>query len=187
MLSLLGRGSGGSMLPTPFRPGASVNPDQREAEGSMRTRAVRLLVCVALAHSITVVAAATDTRPFKVGTFDAQGRVFIGAVLDDSVVIDINAAAAALQRPAASPRDMRDLIARYENGVRDLIVAAASSASGSAHRSARSQIRWRVRSERHQLRFGISRPLITAGRSRNLPSARCTFGKLPMPTRSPAA
>jgi 2-keto-4-pentenoate hydratase/2-oxohepta-3-ene-1,7-dioic acid hydratase in catechol pathway len=100
------------------------------------TRAVQLLVGIALGHSITAVAAATDVRPFKVGTFDAQGRVFVGAVVEDSVVIDINAAAVALKRPAASaPRDMRDLIARYENGVRDLIVAAAGSVSGSARPS----------------------------------------------------
>lgn len=90
--------------------------------------AVRLLLCTALGHGAMALAASSDVRPFKVGTFDAQGRVFVGAVLDDSIVVDLNAAATALRRPAgAAPRDMRDLIARYDSGVRDLIVASIAA------------------------------------------------------------
>jgi 2,4-didehydro-3-deoxy-L-rhamnonate hydrolase len=97
-------------------------------------RAVQILLGVALAQSVSVLAA----TPFKLGTFDAQGRVFVGAVLDDSMVIDLTAAASALKRPAGTaPRDMRNLIARYDSGARDLIVAAVAAvgAAGSARPS----------------------------------------------------
>jgi 2-keto-4-pentenoate hydratase/2-oxohepta-3-ene-1,7-dioic acid hydratase in catechol pathway len=62
--------------------------------------------------------------PFKVGTFQREGRTFVGAVLRDSLVIDLAAASRAIT-PAARvepPTDMKDLIARYESGVRDRIV-----------------------------------------------------------------
>jgi 2-keto-4-pentenoate hydratase/2-oxohepta-3-ene-1,7-dioic acid hydratase in catechol pathway len=73
---------------------------------------------------------------FKLGTFERAGRPFVGVVLRDSVVIDLAAANAALASPAgnvASPMDMKDLIARYDAGVRDRIVqivTSVNSASG---------------------------------------------------------
>jgi 2,4-didehydro-3-deoxy-L-rhamnonate hydrolase len=92
----------------------------------MRTAAA--IVCTIVGSSVASLAAAADVKPFKLGTFDAQGRVFVGAVLDDAIVIDLNAAATALRRPAtAPPRDMRDLIARYDSGMRDLIVASIAT------------------------------------------------------------
>jgi 2,4-didehydro-3-deoxy-L-rhamnonate hydrolase len=98
---------------------------------------VGVCVCVTLCHGATAMAA--DTQPYKVGTFEAQGRTFVGAVVDDAVVIDLGAAASALRRPAnQAPRDMRDLIARYDTGVRDLIVAsiaAVTAQSGGARPS----------------------------------------------------
>jgi 2-keto-4-pentenoate hydratase/2-oxohepta-3-ene-1,7-dioic acid hydratase in catechol pathway len=98
---------------------------------------VRLCVCVTLGTGS--MASAADTRPYKLGTFEAEGRTFVGAVVDDAVVIDLGAAASALRSPAnAAPRDMRDLIARYNNGVRDLIVAsvaAVTAQSGGARPS----------------------------------------------------
>jgi 2,4-didehydro-3-deoxy-L-rhamnonate hydrolase len=97
------------------------------------TGAIPVLLCMALGFgSAVTLAAESNTRPFKLGTFDAQGRTFVGAVVDDAIVIDLNAAVTALRRPAASaPRDMRDLIARYDRGGRDLVVAAiAGTASG---------------------------------------------------------
>lgn len=63
--------------------------------------------------------------PFKLGTFERQGRPFVGIVLRDSVVIDLAAAHAAIANPASSvaaPADMKDLIARYDNGLRSRIV-----------------------------------------------------------------
>src|SRR5262245_19208587 len=87
-------------------------------------RAARVFSCAALVLGVTTaLAAESGTKPFKLGTFDAQGRMFVGAVLDDSLVIDLGAAATALKRSASAPRDMRDLIARYDSGGRDLITA----------------------------------------------------------------
>jgi 2-keto-4-pentenoate hydratase/2-oxohepta-3-ene-1,7-dioic acid hydratase in catechol pathway len=63
--------------------------------------------------------------PFKLGTFERQGRPFVGIVLRDSVVVDFAAAHAAIRTPAstiAAPTDMKDLIARYDTGVRGRIV-----------------------------------------------------------------
>ena len=63
---------------------------------------------------------AQSTTPFKLGTFDREGRTFVGIVLRESVVIDFVAAHQAI-RPAstlAAPADMKDLIVRYESGLR---------------------------------------------------------------------
>ena len=59
--------------------------------------------------------------PFKLGTFEQNGRSFVGIVLKDAIVIDLAQASAALKTPAskvAAPSDMKDLIARYDSGVR---------------------------------------------------------------------
>jgi 2-keto-4-pentenoate hydratase/2-oxohepta-3-ene-1,7-dioic acid hydratase in catechol pathway len=88
---------------------------------------------MALGFSATAaLAAESSTKPFKLGTFDAQGRVVVGAVLDESLVLDLGAAATSLKRSAAAPRDMRDLIARYDSGGRELIVAAIAGAAGAS-------------------------------------------------------
>jgi len=55
--------------------------------------------------------------PFKLGTFERQGRTFVGIVLRDAVVIDFGTANSAITNPAsgiAAPTDMKDLIARYD-------------------------------------------------------------------------
>jgi 2-keto-4-pentenoate hydratase/2-oxohepta-3-ene-1,7-dioic acid hydratase in catechol pathway len=81
-------------------------------------------------------------QPFKLGTFELQGRSFVGIVLRDSVVIDFGAAHAAIRAPAsnlAAPTDMKDLIARYDSGLRARIVdivravAAAPAAARPAY------------------------------------------------------
>jgi 2-keto-4-pentenoate hydratase/2-oxohepta-3-ene-1,7-dioic acid hydratase in catechol pathway len=59
--------------------------------------------------------------PFKLGTFEQGGRTFVGVVLKDSTVIDFAQASSALKAPAskvAPPTDMKDVIARYDSGVR---------------------------------------------------------------------
>ena len=72
--------------------------------------------------------------PFKLGTFQIQGRTFVGIVLRDAQVIDLAAAYAAIPGPRiAAPADMKDVIARYDAGVRDRIheiVKATSTAQG---------------------------------------------------------
>jgi 2-keto-4-pentenoate hydratase/2-oxohepta-3-ene-1,7-dioic acid hydratase in catechol pathway len=72
----------------------------------------------------TAIVAQQAPTPFKLGTFERQGRTFVGIVLRDSVVIDFGAAHAAITNPAsgvAAPSDMKDLIARYD-GLRPRIV-----------------------------------------------------------------
>ena len=73
-----------------------------------------LLAALAVAAGAVAQPAST---PFKLGTFERQGRTFVGIVLRDAVVIDLAAANAAITNPAsgvASPTDMKDLIARYD-------------------------------------------------------------------------
>jgi 2-keto-4-pentenoate hydratase/2-oxohepta-3-ene-1,7-dioic acid hydratase in catechol pathway len=70
-------------------------------------------------------AQAPAAPPFKLGTFERQGRPFVGIVLGESVVIDFAAAHAAIRTPAstvAAAVDMKDLIARYDQGLRARIV-----------------------------------------------------------------
>jgi 2-keto-4-pentenoate hydratase/2-oxohepta-3-ene-1,7-dioic acid hydratase in catechol pathway len=75
--------------------------------------------------------------PFKLGTFERAGRTFVGIVLRETVVIDFAAAHKAIQTPAstvAPPADMKDLIARYDQGLRARILDIVRSvdAAGTA-------------------------------------------------------
>ena len=68
--------------------------------------------------------------PYKLGTFERDGRAFVGIVLRESVVIDFAAAHAALRSTAptlAAPVDMKDLITRYDAGLRARIVEIVRS------------------------------------------------------------
>lgn len=68
---------------------------------------------------------------YKFGTFEREGRTFVGIVLRDSIVIDypianeevarLDALYPSRDQPArvASPRDMKDLIVRYDRGLRE--------------------------------------------------------------------
>ena len=62
-------------------------------------------------------------EPFKVGTFEIDGRARVGIVLRDSLIVELDAANAALETSAAHPAlpmpaDMLELIERYEYGLR---------------------------------------------------------------------
>ncbi len=64
-----------------------------------------------------------SAEPFKVGTFEAGGSRFVGLVLRDELVVEIDGANAALQRQTGYPRlpmpeDMLELIGQYEYGVK---------------------------------------------------------------------
>lgn len=91
----------------------------------------RVLVHVLAAGMLSMVfVTAQETTPFKVGTFERQGRTFVGIVLRDGVVIDFAAAHAAIRTPAsnaAAPADMKDLITRYDSGLRQRIVEIVRS------------------------------------------------------------
>ena len=87
---------------------------------------MRRTVLTVLAGSAVTVLSAQAPAPtgFKLGTFERKDTAFVGVVLRDAVVIDLAAADAAVT-PASSvaaPRDMKDLIARYDKGVRSRIL-----------------------------------------------------------------
>src|SRR5437773_11026315 len=74
--------------------------------------------------------------PFKLGTFERNGRTFPGLVLDDRWVVDVAAANARLQKrhpewkPQAMPASMKELIERYDGGLRERLHAIADTADG---------------------------------------------------------
>jgi 2-keto-4-pentenoate hydratase/2-oxohepta-3-ene-1,7-dioic acid hydratase in catechol pathway len=91
---------------------------------------VAFLLASALPH-------AQAPTPFKLGTFERNGRPFVGIVLNESLVIDFAAAHAAVRTPvstAAAPTDMKDLIVRYDSGLRVRIadILRAVQAAGAA-------------------------------------------------------
>jgi 2-keto-4-pentenoate hydratase/2-oxohepta-3-ene-1,7-dioic acid hydratase in catechol pathway len=84
-------------------------------------------LCVALLTPLSAWAQtgpeAKPAEPFKLGTFEIAGEPRIGIVLQDKIVIDLEAANRALQRSAAypamaMPEEMRDLAGQYEYGLK---------------------------------------------------------------------
>lgn len=62
-------------------------------------------------------------EPFKVGTFESDGEAFVGLVLRDRWIVDLNQANAVLEKQATypqvpAPADMIELIERYEYGLK---------------------------------------------------------------------
>jgi len=100
----------------------------------------RLAPVVASAVLMTaslMAAAQPAATPYKLGSFERQGRPFVGIVLRESVVIDFPAAHAAIRTPASSaaaPADMKDLIARYDGELRARIqeIVRSVEAAGTA-------------------------------------------------------
>ncbi len=68
-------------------------------------------------------------EPFKLGTFQERGRIFLGLILRDTLVVDIAEANAAIQgvKPRI-PSDMKDLIRRYQD-LRPRLYAIANAAA----------------------------------------------------------
>jgi 2-keto-4-pentenoate hydratase/2-oxohepta-3-ene-1,7-dioic acid hydratase in catechol pathway len=101
----------------------------------------KLAICIASVCVVTAAHAAGET-PFKLGTFEAKGKEFVGLVLQDKRVLDIAPANAAYEKgnakaaKMAAPRDMKELISRYERDVgprlRELAAANAGAQPGSA-------------------------------------------------------
>jgi 2-keto-4-pentenoate hydratase/2-oxohepta-3-ene-1,7-dioic acid hydratase in catechol pathway len=105
-----------------------------EGSAAMRQLFFRFVAAAAIAGAFVD---AQTVTPFKLGTFERQGRPFIGIVVGDSTVIDFAAAHAAVRTPASTltaPTDMKDVIARYNAGVRQRIVdvMAAVASAGAA-------------------------------------------------------
>jgi 2-keto-4-pentenoate hydratase/2-oxohepta-3-ene-1,7-dioic acid hydratase in catechol pathway len=109
-------------------------------EGAHMTRIAALWCATTMAAVLTVhMGHAQAQAPFKLGTFERQGTPFVGIVLDESTVIDVAAAHTAIRTPASSvaaPRDMKDLIARYDSGLRTRIgdIVASVRASQATER-----------------------------------------------------
>jgi 2-keto-4-pentenoate hydratase/2-oxohepta-3-ene-1,7-dioic acid hydratase in catechol pathway len=111
------------------------------------TRIVRaLLLNVALIGFAAAQNAGSIAEPFKLGTFEIRGVPSVGIVLRDNLIVELEAANAALERNpryphVPMPADMLELIGRYEYGVRlrlyeivnDLV--AANRLTGSARAS----------------------------------------------------
>ncbi len=97
----------------------------------MRSRTMAFTV---LALAVPLACAAADT-PFKLGTFERGGKTFVGLVLDDRWVVDVAAANARLQKrhadwkAIAMPAGMRELIQRYDEGLRERLHAIAGETS----------------------------------------------------------
>ena len=106
------------------------------------------VVIVAFASAVAVAGCSQSTEaqsggapvPFKLGTFEQNGRAFVGLVLRDTQVVDIAAANTAFESSNGSaprltpPADMKQLIARYDAEWKDRLgaIARTVSAAGSA-------------------------------------------------------
>lgn len=92
----------------------------------MRLRALVLSIVAILLPVGAALAAISSTaiaEPFKVGTFEIGGSPSVGIVLRDTLVVELDAANAILERQAAypavpMPADMLELIERYDYGVK---------------------------------------------------------------------
>ncbi len=96
-----------------------------------------ITIAAALVMSGAAVGAGAQAapEPFKLGTFERAGRPFVGVVLRETHVIDFATAHAAVRSPASTlvaPADMKDLIARYDAGVRARIVELIRAAGDPA-------------------------------------------------------
>jgi 2-keto-4-pentenoate hydratase/2-oxohepta-3-ene-1,7-dioic acid hydratase in catechol pathway len=92
----------------------------------MRRIAILMLLVAAASPALVLAQgdpAITSAEPFKLGTFEIAGDQRIGIVLQDKMVVDLNAANRALERNPAYPRmpmpaDMVALIGQYEYGMK---------------------------------------------------------------------
>jgi 2-keto-4-pentenoate hydratase/2-oxohepta-3-ene-1,7-dioic acid hydratase in catechol pathway len=82
-----------------------------------------VIVGASLLATTSFAQSAKPAEPFKVGTFDIRKTPTVCLVLRDSLVVDIAAANAAVPgTKLTAPRDMIDLIERYDSGLRSRLV-----------------------------------------------------------------
>jgi 2-keto-4-pentenoate hydratase/2-oxohepta-3-ene-1,7-dioic acid hydratase in catechol pathway len=80
-------------------------------------------LCASLLATASFAQSPKPAEPFKVGTFEIRKAPTVGLVLRDSLVVDIGAANGAVPgTKLTAPRDMIDLIERYESGLRSRLV-----------------------------------------------------------------
>ena len=103
----------------------------------MNQPAVSILAAMTCAAALAA-AQAPATDAYKLGTFELSGRTFLGLVIGDAIVADLGEANTAFERAAgggarvAMPRDMKELIVRWEDGAFKQRVAALAKAAGAA-------------------------------------------------------
>jgi len=92
----------------------------------------RTLFGIAIATAVAALAHAQPATRFTLGTFERDGLPFVGLVVGDEFVADIGRAWGTVGAGAdlAPPADMKDLIARYNTGVRARLAAIASAVTG---------------------------------------------------------
>ncbi|MGD2166968.1 MAG: fumarylacetoacetate hydrolase family protein [Gammaproteobacteria bacterium] len=88
----------------------------------MRT-SIFVLLAVAASPASLFAQPPVSAEPFKVGTFGIDDRPAVGIVMRDSLIVELNAANAALEMNSMypsvpMPADMLDLIGRYEYGLK---------------------------------------------------------------------
>ena len=100
--------------------------------------ALGLAVAVAGCSQSTEAQSGGPAVPFKLGTFDQNGRTFVGLVLRDTQVVDVAQANTAFEGSNGSaprltaPTDMTQLIAQYESGWKDRLGAIARTVSAAS-------------------------------------------------------
>jgi hypothetical protein len=104
-------------------------------EVTMRRTILAVLAACGLS---SVFVGAQAPTPFKLGTFQRQGITFVGVVIRDTQVINLQVANAAVStgKRITAPTDMKDLIARYDNGVRQRIVEIVAAVVAATTRPA---------------------------------------------------
>src|SRR5688572_23643365 len=80
---------------------------------SFRWKAAAMIVAASL---LGLPLGAQRSSPFKLGTFERQGRTFVGVVLRDALVIDLPSAMRAGSTTVTPPADMKQLIGGYDGG-----------------------------------------------------------------------
>jgi 2-keto-4-pentenoate hydratase/2-oxohepta-3-ene-1,7-dioic acid hydratase in catechol pathway len=101
-------------------------------------------ITLALALSLSGCGRSADAQaggkavPYKLGTFDRNGQAFVGLVINDTQVADVGAANTAWEGKNASapklaaPRDMHDLIARFDSEWKTRLAALAADVATAA-------------------------------------------------------
>ena len=75
----------------------------------------RLLIVQVIVWALAPTLFGQVREPFKLGTFEERGQVFLGLVLRDSLVVHIAQANAFLEGSKPTiPSDMKELIRRYD-------------------------------------------------------------------------
>ena len=91
-----------------------------------------ILLGILIATAVAALGSAQPATRFSLGTFERNGTPFVGLVVGDEFVADVGQAwgTASTGPEIAPPADMKDLIARYDAGVRERLVAIASAVAG---------------------------------------------------------